>query len=142
MPLTGQLVMPGCVMASAHASPREAQPASPRPPGTGSTREVLDRFVDLMYRRGQVRAAFESCVVREGFIDHAGFASRAAAMSTLATDLRPAAGHVEVLHVVCEGDIAMVHLALQAPGANTTTARVEIFRLAEGRIVEHWSVAG
>lgn len=133
MPATGRLVMPGCVIAS-------SQPAPPSPAASG-TRAVLERFIDLMVRRGQVRAAFECCVVREGFVDHAGFGSRAAAMSSVANDLRPACSRVELLHLVCEGDMGMVHLRLHAAEGAAPAHRVEIFRVAEDRIVEHWSVA-
>jgi predicted SnoaL-like aldol condensation-catalyzing enzyme len=132
MPGSAQLIMPGCAIASSATTVR-AQPPS-------QAREVLERFVDLMYHRRQVRAAFESCVVREGFIDHAGFGSRAAAMDSVAADLRPAEGRAEVLHLVCEGDIGMVHLAVPAHEDRPAGARVEIFRVAAGRIVEHWSV--
>ena len=126
--------MPGCVVATSLPQPPQAWRASPAD-------AVFGRFVDLMYRRRQVRAAFESCVVREGFIDHAGFSSRAAAMTSLAASLGSEGARVEVLHSVCDGDIGMVHLAVHSPPNPAPSARVEIFRLAEGRIVEHWSVA-
>jgi predicted SnoaL-like aldol condensation-catalyzing enzyme len=138
----GAIFIPGLVVASYSANQPAALAASAVAAGA---REVFERFVDLMYRRHQVRAAFESCVVREGFIDHAGFRSRAAAMTNLAPQLGPAGSQPQLLHTVFDGDIGMVHLsvpqAAELPNAQPARTRVEIFRVAEGRIVEHWSVA-
>lgn len=128
------VIMPGCVIASAAAA--AAAPTDHR------AKETFDRFVDLMYRRRQVRAAFESCVAREGFIDRSGFASRATAMAALAPRLGPTAPPIVVVHAICEGDIGMVHLVDAPADGSEPRARVDIFRMAEGRIVEHWSVAG
>lgn len=115
-----------------------------RPPAAGSSaaRAVFERFVDLLYHRQQVRAAFESCVAREAFVDHGGFRSRAAAMSALAPQLGPGGQAPRVLHTVFEGDIGMVHLVPSVlEGDAPARPRVEIFRVADERIVEHWSVA-
>lgn len=133
MPHSTQQLMPGCVVATS-AAPAQAWSTAP-------ASAVLSRFVDLMYRRRQVRAAFESCVSREGFVDHAGFRSRAAAMNELAASLGPEGARIEVLHSVCEGDIGMVHLAVRHADDGQPRTRVEIFRVAQDRIVEHWSVA-
>jgi predicted SnoaL-like aldol condensation-catalyzing enzyme len=134
MQAANAVYVPGLVVASAHDRDAKAQP--------GSARAVFERFVDLLYRRHQVRAAFESCVAREGFKDHAGYRSRASAMTALAPQLGAAAAQLELLHAVFDGDIGMVHLAVPPAGPGLPPGRrVEIFRIAEGRIVEHWSVA-
>jgi predicted SnoaL-like aldol condensation-catalyzing enzyme len=128
----GTVYIPGLIVASSATA--AAEPAL-------AARQVFERFVDLMYRRRQVRAAFESCVVREGFLDHGGFRSRASAMTALAPQLGPATPQMQLLHSVCDGDIGMVHLAVPRDDGGPPGARVEIFRMADGRIVEHWSVA-
>lgn len=134
-PFGATLIMPGCAVASG-AEPR-ALPAS------DSARAVFEHFVDLLYRRRQVRAAFETCVVAHGYLDHApgGFGSRASAMAVLGPKLGADGAQVEVLHSVFEGDIGMVHLAVRHDAETAPGARVEIFRVANGRIVEHWGVA-
>ncbi len=129
----GMAQVPGIFVASAAAAQRGTEDAD--------ARAVFERFIDLLYRRRQVRAAFESCVVREGFLDHGGFRSRASAMAVLAPQLAPERQLVQVLHTVFEGDIGMVHLASAEAAGAAPQARVEIFRIAQGRIVEHWSVA-
>lgn len=46
----------------------------------------------------------------------------------------------EVKRIVAEGDLVMAHVhGIRVPG-QPGTAIVDIFRLAEGRIVEHWDV--
>lgn len=132
--------MPGCAVASVRGSTTRAEVDH----ASAATRRVIERFVDLMYRRRQVRAAFESCVVATGFLDHgpAGFGSRATAMKLLAPKLGDPQAQVEVLHLVVDGDIGMVHLRVRLPGSAAPTPRVAIFRVAEGRIVEHWGVVG
>lgn len=134
MPAAATLLMPGCAVASAPAAAAAAAP--------DDARVVFERFVNLLYRRRQVRAAFESCVVAHGFRDHAtqSAGSRSIAMSQLAPKLGPGSPRVELLHTVFDGDIGMVHLQVQAD-SQPPRPRVEIFRVADGRIVEHWSVA-
>lgn len=127
------MLMPGCAIAS----------AAQRPAADPSAREVFQRFVELLYRRRQARAAFESCVVARGFTDHgaAGFGSRAGAMAQLGEDFARGDAQVQVLHTAFERDIGMVHVLLTPRDGGPVRRRVDIFRLAEGRIVEHWELA-
>lgn len=133
--MAATLLMPGCAVASARAS--AASPAAAEP-----ARTTFERFIDLLYRRRQVRAAFESCVVASGFRDHGHgeAASRAVTMASLARTLGDHA-ELSVLHAVFDGDIGMVHLRTQEREGAAARPRVEIFRFESGRIVEHWSVA-
>ncbi len=48
---------------------------------------------------------------------------------------------IEVLHTVYDGDVGMVHLRLHDGAAAEPIGRAEIWRVAGGRITEHWSVA-
>jgi predicted SnoaL-like aldol condensation-catalyzing enzyme len=131
--LPGVQHLHGCVVAS---SKHRSAPLPER-----QSREVFERFVDLMFRRGHVRAAFESCVLQEGYIDHAGFRSRSAAMTRLAPEFGLVGPKVSVVHSAFEGEIGMVHLAVEQGAGLPPGSRVEIFRVADGRIAEHWSVA-
>lgn len=134
-PFGATLIMPGCAVAS-RAEPRKLA-------ASDTARATFEHFVDLLYRRRQVRAAFETCVVAHGYRDHApgGFGSRSSAMAALGQTLGAGGALVEVLHSVFEGDIGMVHLAVRHGAGAAPSARVEIFRVANGRIVEHWGVA-
>ena len=135
MASAGTLFMAGCVVASATGG--RSQPES------HSARAVFEQFVNLLYGRRQVRAAFECCVVATGYRDHtsANFGSRATAMSALSAKLGSRGVELDVLHTAFDRDIGMVHLTVRSAPDAAPTARVEIFRVADGRIVEHWSVA-
>lgn len=126
------LLMPGCAVA---AGSRRA------PVETTSQRQAFERFVDMFYRRRQVRAAFESCVASAGYTDHAaeGSSSRATAMSRLCRKVQQQV-EVDVLHTVWERDIGMVHLQVRDEPGAPARSRVDIFRLEADRIVEHWEV--
>ncbi|MDP8992822.1 MAG: ester cyclase [Actinomycetota bacterium] len=47
---------------------------------------------------------------------------------------------VDVRRVVAEGDVVVTHSLLTVGPEDRGTAAVDIFRLEEGRIVEHWDV--
>ena len=101
-------------------------------------RALMARFVDLFYRRRQVRAAFESCVVRTGFVDHdpSRPGGRQAAIELLARKLADPDFRVEVEQVFIEGDRAVVHARIDHGGV--ASQRMDLFRLVDGRIAEHW----
>ena len=107
-------------------------------PSWKQPREVMARFVDLLYRRKQVRAAFESCVAGAGFNDHdpSHPSGRHAAIEMLAHSLGHPEQHTAVLAVMVDGDMGVVHAAVGTGDA--LRRRVDLFRLEAGRIVEHW----
>lgn len=142
------LPVAGCALASSMRDTGQPvwQPTLPRaasatPVPTETTRAVVLRFIDLLYRRHQVRAAFESCVVAQGYRDHAwhGRGSRAGVIKALARRLGDPALHAELLHLTVDGAMAMAHLRCHHADA-PAGERVEIYRVADGRIAEHWSV--
>lgn len=136
MPRGAVQVMPGCVMA---AAPRLAPTARQQPEASG--REVFDRFVELLYRQRRARQAYECCVVASGYVDHspARHAGRAQALLGLQRRLADPQLQLRLLHTAFDGDIGMVHLQVDDP-AQGPQRRVEIYRVANGRIVEHWGV--
>jgi len=103
-----------------------------------NTRRVVERFVDLLYRQQRVREAFEACVAESGYVEHnlEMPTDRETAIRMLEPKLGDTTAPAEIRRVLIDGDLAMVHL--RAPGGGM---RVEIFRVAIGRIVEHWGVA-
>ena len=48
--------------------------------------------------------------------------------------------HVEVKRVIGEGDLVMTHSLLTTSPEDRGTAAADIFRLEEGKVVEHWDV--
>jgi len=130
--------MPGCAVASVFTTSPWSGGAD-----TGTPRAVISRFVDLLYRQRMVRAAFESCVIGAGYRDHVvgGFRGRSQAIRELSRKLGEGGISVLVQHLAIDNDIGMVHLAVRRTADAEPEHRVEIFRVANGRIVEHWGVA-
>jgi predicted SnoaL-like aldol condensation-catalyzing enzyme len=48
--------------------------------------------------------------------------------------------HVEIKRVIGEDDLVMTHSLLSTSPEDRGTAAADIFRLEEGKIVEHWDV--
>ena len=107
-----------------------------------SNREIVERFVDLFYRQGRVREAFETYVA-EGYIQHNPLAAdgRAAAIAALEPYFASQPNAVrEIQRIIVDGDLAVVHLRARANPEDRGFAIVDILRLENGRIVEHWDV--
>lgn len=49
--------------------------------------------------------------------------------------------HVVISHIVAEDDLVVLHLNSKADDADRGRAIVDIFRVEQGKIVEHWDVA-
>ena len=47
---------------------------------------------------------------------------------------------VEIKRAVAEGDLVVTHSLLKTSPEDHGTAAVDIFRLEEGKVVEHWDV--
>jgi len=48
--------------------------------------------------------------------------------------------HLEIKRMIAEDDVVVAHSLLKASPDDAGTVVVDIFRLEEGRIVEHWDV--
>ena len=64
-----------------------------------------------------------------------GFVEFATAYVTQVPDL-----NLEIRQMIAEDDMVVAHSLLKASPADAGTVVVDIFRLEEGRIVEHWDV--
>ncbi len=105
-------------------------------------KEIVQRFVQQLYIDKQVRAAFETWV-DPGYIQHNPMAAtgRAAAIEFLEPffaqnpDTR-----YSIKRVIAEGDLVAVHSHGQFSKDDRGIAVVDIFRVANCRVVEHWDV--
>ncbi len=48
--------------------------------------------------------------------------------------------HVEIVRTVAEGDLVAVHSRMTTSAEDRGTAVVDIFRVEDGKLVEHWDV--
>jgi predicted SnoaL-like aldol condensation-catalyzing enzyme len=104
-------------------------------------RAVIEDFVELFYRRRDVRAAFERHVAPDYIQHNPGIADgRDAAITALEPKFSSPGFSTDIKLVLVDGDHAAIHLhARRAPGERGG-AVADLYRLAGGRIVEHWDV--
>ena len=107
-----------------------------------SNREIVSRFVDLFYRQGRVREAFMTYVA-PAYIQHNPVASdgRDAAIAALEPFFASQPHAIrEVQRIIVDGNLAAVHVRLRQNPQDRGFAVVDILRLENGMIVEHWDV--
>jgi predicted SnoaL-like aldol condensation-catalyzing enzyme len=109
---------------------------------TMSAREVVDQFIDLFYRKKKVRQAFESWV-HPDYIQHKATLpdGRDAVINFLEKLLERYPERTFTIHrVIASDDLVAVHYHSQATPEDLGFAVVDIFRVEDCRMVEHWDV--
>ena len=137
------------------ATPAAAQPAGD--PGTAvappSTREVFDeeternrsvieRFARMFWIEKNVREAFET-FVHPDYIQHNPIAAdgRDVAIEALSGFFAASPTlEYEIHRILVDGNLAAVHTRMRRSPEDLGFAVVDIFRLEDGLIVEHWDV--
>lgn len=108
---------------------------------TEDNRRVITAFADLFYRQKNVRAAFEAHVVPDYIQHNPGIADgRAAAIAVLEPKFSKPGATFDIKRILVDGNLAAIHLhgrlSLDSPGG----AVADLYRLENGKIVEHWDV--
>ncbi|WP_336979614.1 nuclear transport factor 2 family protein [Altererythrobacter fulvus] len=128
-----------------------ALPAAPSLAGEGpagaaekpcTTRDVANGFIPLFYEQGKVREAYETWVA-EDYIQHNPHATdgRDAAIAFLEPFYQRNPTHRMTVHrVLVDGDLIAVHLHGQTGPDDRGAAAVDILRVKDCKIVEHWDV--
>lgn len=109
---------------------------------TMSAREVVDEFIDLFYRKKKVREAFESWV-HPDYIQHKATLpdGREAVIGFLENLLERFPERTFTIHrIISSDDLVVVHYHTQATPEDLGLAIVDIFRVEDCRMVEHWDV--
>jgi predicted SnoaL-like aldol condensation-catalyzing enzyme len=108
-----------------------------------TTREVGERFVELFYRQENPRDAF-MCWMHPDYIQHNPMAptGRDATLAMMeASKARNPDLSQEVKRVVFgDGDLFAVHFHFRREAGHRGYAAVDILRVENGYIVEHWDV--
>lgn len=138
-------LLAGCASAPAEraaATPSSNTAAAAHAAETERNRAVVTAFFDLFYTQKKVREAFETYVV-PGYIQHNPIApdGRDAAIAAL----EPFFQNVPTLNysiqrIIVDGDLAAVHAHMKMNEADRGNAVIDIVRLENGKIVEHWDV--
>lgn len=141
--LTGFLA---AVLVAAAATPLAAagnrHPAAKSASATERNRKIVTAFFDLLYNQKKVRQAFETYVA-PNYVQHNPLApdGRDAAISALEPFFNGAPGlSYEIKRIIVDGDLAAVHSLVKFSPQDRGSAVVDIVRLKNGRIAEHWDV--
>ena len=104
-------------------------------------RAAFERFCDLFYTQKRVGDAFALLVAPDYRQHNPNVPDGPEAAVTMLTpkfDGSPDA-RFEIQRILVDGDLAMVHVKASGPG-RPDAAVADIYRFADGRIVEHWDV--
>jgi predicted SnoaL-like aldol condensation-catalyzing enzyme len=136
MPVQGRgAVIRAAVILALGLAPAAATPV------LADNRRIVDDFVRIFYGERDVRRAFMTYVAPDYIQHNPGIADgRDAAIAALAPMFaRPGARFV-VKRILVDGDLAMIHLHGRGDPTTAGAAVADIYRLKNGRIVEHWDV--
>jgi predicted SnoaL-like aldol condensation-catalyzing enzyme len=105
-----------------------------------TNRQIVEDFLDLINRQHRVREAFERHVA-ERYIQHNPTAGngREGAIALIERLSATPGFNPAVKRMVAEGDLIAVHMHIQFAGG-PGLAVMDMFRLENGKIVEHWDV--
>jgi len=108
---------------------------------TELNRAIVTDFIDLFYHQKNVPLAFAN-YVSDDYIQHNPNIPDGpeAAVAVLQPMFSNPKFMVDVKHVLVDGDMAVVHLHARSAPGDRGGAVVDMFRLREGKIVEHWDV--
>ena len=108
---------------------------------TAGNRQIIQEFADLFYRQHKVREAFE-LYVSPNYIQHnPGLKDgRTAAIEALTPLFSNPGATFEIKRILVDGNLAAIHLFGRGDPKTKGAAVVDLYRLDEGKIVEHWDV--
>ncbi|KQN82150.1 polyketide cyclase [Sphingomonas sp. Leaf67] len=116
-------------------------PARPRASETERNRAIVTAFANQFYGRRDVAGAFEKFVVSDYIQHNPGLPDgRDAAVAALAPKFAAPGARFDVKRIIVDGDLAVIHLHGRADPASAGGAVADIYRLRDGKIVEHWDV--
>lgn len=103
-------------------------------------RSIVTDFARLFYTERDVVTAFETYVA-EDYIQHNPSIpdGRQPAVDMLVPKFTTPGATFEIQRILVDGDLALIHVKASFPG-NPVAAVADIYRLENGRVVEHWDV--
>jgi predicted SnoaL-like aldol condensation-catalyzing enzyme len=113
----------------------------PAPTDTERNRKVVADFAKMFYDERNVRGAFEKYVA-DGYIQHNPNIAdgRAAAIAALQPMFSRQGAQFDVKRILVDDDMAVIHLRGRGSASDLGGAVADIYRLKDGKIVEHWDV--
>ena len=103
--------------------------------------QVMHDFIERLYVKHDVAGAFKAHVAPDYIQHNPGLPDgRQAAIEALAAMFAQPGSRFDVKHVLVDNDLALVHLFGRGKPGTNGAAVADIYRLEDGRIVEHWDV--
>jgi predicted SnoaL-like aldol condensation-catalyzing enzyme len=104
-------------------------------------RQIIETFVELFYKQKNVRKAFEN-FVSEHYIQHNPTIAdgREAAIEMLEPKFSNPDAIFDIKRILVDGDLVAIHLNGKLSANTLGVAVVDIYRILDGKIVEHWDV--
>lgn len=123
------------------ASLAMASPALAHTSETERNRKVIEDFVHSFYEKRDVEAAFKAHVVPDYIQHNPGIADgRQAAIDALKPMFSSSGARFDVKRIVVDGQYAVIHLFGRGDPNTPGAAVADIYRLKNGKIVEHWDI--
>lgn len=108
---------------------------------TERNRAIITDFARLFYTDRDVRTAFDRYVAKDYIQHNPGILDgRDAAIAALAPMFARPGSRYDVKRILVDGDMAMIHLHGRGGPDGLGGAVADIYRLKDGKIVEHWDV--
>lgn len=108
---------------------------------TESNRRIVTDFARIFYGEKDVRRAFELHVAPDYTQHNPSIVDgRDAAVEMLAPKFSAPGATFTIQRILVDGDLAVIHLHGQPDPAALGGAVADFYRLADGKIVEHWDV--
>lgn len=108
---------------------------------TEKNRQIVNAFADIFYRQKNVRKAFMN-YVSDNYIQHNPniLDCREAAVEMLEPKFSNPEASFDIKRILVDGDLAVIHLHGKMNKTALGGAVADIYRLENGKIVEHWDV--
>lgn len=132
------VLLSACLVSGCAATPAASASASSE---TERNRAIVRDFARLFYDVKDVHRAFETYVAEDYIQHNPGLPDgREAAVGPLARMFSNPEFHAEIRKLVVDGELAVIHLRVTSPGAPRGASVVDMYRLKDGKIFEHWDV--
>lgn len=108
---------------------------------TEKNRKIMEDFADIFYREKNVAKAFEK-YVSEDYIQHNPNIEDGpdAAVKALTPKFSSPFSIFDIKLILVDGNMAIIHLHGRMDQKSRGAAVADIYRLENGKIVEHWDV--
>lgn len=108
---------------------------------TEANRVIITEFAEIFYHQRDVRRAFELHVSPDIYIQHNPTIpdGRESAILALHDKFAHPNANFQVKKILVDGDLAVVHVRA-FPSGGKEAAVADFYRLADGKVVEHWDV--